>query len=99
MQKFNGSPLGENVVVRVVDEYDGPLALAQGESRVRRSLRGVVVAVGPGAPLANGSARPMEVKRGDVVFFGAMTGMEANFAGDPVRVMRESDIVAAMEQR
>jgi co-chaperonin GroES (HSP10) len=51
----------------------------------QRSLRGSLLACGPDAK---------DVKKGDVVYFSAATGMESVYAGAAVRVMREKDILA-----
>jgi len=51
----------------------------------QRSLRGSLLAVGPDAK---------DVKKGDIVFYGAATGIESVYDGAEVRIMREKDILA-----
>ena len=63
----------------------------------QRSLEGVVLAVGPGKPLIDGTHAPMNVKVGDRVTFGAAAGMESVVNGHMIRVMRESDIDMVLE--
>jgi co-chaperonin GroES (HSP10) len=54
----------------------------------QRSLRGSILAVGPDAK---------EVKKGDTVYFGAASGMESVYDGASVRIMREKDLLVAVE--
>jgi len=49
----------------------------------KRALNGKIVAVGP---------EVREAKCGDTVYFGAAVGMDAVFSGDPVRILKESDL-------
>lgn len=86
------------VIVRLIDE-PSKLTVTQVDPRARKLLRGVVLATGCGAPGVDGITLPMSVRVGEVVFFGPMAGMTTNFAGQDVRLMRETDCVAAMAQR
>lgn len=58
----------------------------------QKALTGTVIAVGPGRELENGSRAPMSVAVGDRISFGAAIGMESSFQGQPLRVMRDSEI-------
>lgn len=56
--------------------------------------KGEVVAVGAGRLAADGKIVPMQVKKGDVVFFGKYAGTEA--AGEYI-IVREDEILGVVE--
>jgi co-chaperonin GroES (HSP10) len=59
----------------------------------QRTLKGFVLAVGPGKPNRNGKGlAPMECQVGDYVQFGAAAGMESQYDGVMIRILRDSDI-------
>lgn len=62
----------------------------------QRTLRGTVLAVGPGKPLYNGETAPMQCQVGDTIVFGAATGMESQYKGALIRIMRDEDADAVV---
>jgi co-chaperonin GroES (HSP10) len=59
----------------------------------QRTLRGRVIASGPGRMLPFGNRAPLETKIGDVVTFAATAGMDADFGvGRKVRMMKDVDV-------
>jgi co-chaperonin GroES (HSP10) len=60
----------------------------------RKSWRGKVLAAGPGAPLPDGSATPMECKVGDIVYLSPTQAIDAVFGQTPVWVVRDEDVLA-----
>lgn len=59
----------------------------------QRTLRGRVVAVGPGRMLPLGERAPMETKVGDVVTFAATAGMETDYGvRNKIRMMHDVDV-------
>jgi chaperonin GroES len=91
-------PLGDNLYARRLDEYDNARIMQVSPLlRDRQGLRARVVAVGPGAPLPDGSAAPMSVRVGDVIVIGRTTGIDARFGtADDVVILRESDVLAVL---
>lgn len=59
----------------------------------RKALRGRVVACGPGRPLSDGSAVPMEVKVGDIVRLKQGNAIEAIFTQKRMWIVREADLL------
>lgn len=59
----------------------------------RKSLRGRVIACGPGRPLPDGSCVPMEVKVGDFVRVKQGQAIEAVLANQRTWIVRESDLL------
>ena len=93
MVEFKERPVGDLIAVE--------LTVAPREQRIllpdwQRILEGTVVAIGPGAPLVNGSLAPMACQVGDRVIFGAATGMESSYRGAPIRIMRDTDVDAVI---
>ncbi len=61
--------------------------------------KGQVVAVGNGAWDEDGEKRiPLDVKKGDIVLFAKWGGTEVNHEGQDLLIMKESDILAVIEE-
>lgn len=88
-------PLGDRVVVRrdeVEERTSGGLYLP--ETAKNKPARGVVVSVGDGRVLDDGTRSQFEVKEGDRVLFLSYAGEDFKFGEDEFLLMRESDILA-----
>jgi chaperonin GroES len=78
-------PLHDRVIVKRLEEE-------------RTSPGGIViVAIGKGKILEDGSVRALDVKVGDKILFGKYSGTEVKVDGDDLLVMREEDIMAVIE--
>ena len=88
-------PLGDKVVVEVVDE---PMTTSSGivlpDTAQEKSQRGTVLAVGPGKVLDNGDREPMEVSEGDTVVFAKYGGTEVSLEGRELMILSLRDIHA-----
>ena len=62
-------------------------------TEMEKALKGEVLKVGPGI-----DGNPMTVKEGDTVLYGKDVGIEISVEGQPVMIMRESDIYTAIEE-
>lgn len=60
----------------------------------RTSLRGRIIACGPGLPLSNGDILPMEVREGDIVRIKRGNAIESIFEQKRHWIVKESDILA-----
>ena len=88
-------PLHDRVVVRRVDEESrsaGGIVIP--DNAREKPQRGEVVATGPGEPLETGQIRALAVQAGDSVLFGKFAGSEVTVDGEELVVLRESDILA-----
>jgi co-chaperonin GroES (HSP10) len=83
MVNFTQRLLGEMIAVEPEVAPRGKILLPDWQ----RNLRGQVVATGPDA---------RETKVGDTVLFGAATGMETQYKGVSIRIMRDSDVDAVI---
>ena len=91
-------PLGDRVVVRRDDSEErtaGGLYLP--DSAKNKPSRGVVVSVGDGRVLDDGSRSKFVVQEGDRVLFLSYAGEDFKFGEDEFLLMRESDILAIIQ--
>jgi chaperonin GroES len=90
-------PLHDRVIVKRVEEETttaGGILLPG--SAAEKPSQGVILAVGAGKQLDNGTVRALEVKVGDKVLFGKYAGNEVKVDGDDLIVMREEDIMGVL---
>lgn len=90
-------PLGDRVVIRRDESEDrtaGGLYLP--DSAKNKPARGIVVSIGDGRILPDGSRTTFSVKEGDRVVFLSYAGDEFKFGDDDLLLMRESDILAVV---
>jgi chaperonin GroES len=98
MAKFKISPLDDRVVIEqseAEERTSGGIYLP--EQAKEKPTRGKVVAAGPGKLLDSGNRGKMSVKIGDEVFYGKYSGTEVEVTGKKYTVLRESDILAVIE--
>lgn len=85
-------PLADRVLIRrlPLEEMHGPIVIPDIAQNIKEApiVRGVVVATGPGKRLKDGSRKPMEVKRGDMVLIGPYV----DFERDDLVMCNEADI-------
>lgn len=88
-------PLADRVVVRALEEGEqmrGGLYIP--DTAKEKPQEGEVVAVGPGKLSDDGVRVPMEVATGNKVLYGKYSGTEVTVDGDQYLILRESDILA-----
>jgi len=91
-------PLHDRLVVRRIEaETTSRGGILIPDNAKEKPSQGEVVAVGDGVTLDNGELRPLAVKVGDRVLFGKYTGSEVKLSGETLLVMRESDVLAVIE--
>jgi chaperonin GroES len=90
-------PLHDRVLVRRADEETKTAGgiLIPG-SATEKPLKGLVVAVGTGKALDNGSVRALAVSVGDEVYFTKYAGTEIKIDGVEYMMMREEDLMAVI---
>ncbi len=91
-------PLGDRVVIRR-DESEEKTAggLYLPDSAKDKPARGVVVSIGDGRLLDDGTRSSFTVKEGDRVLFLSYAGEEFKFGDNEFLLMRESDILAIIK--
>ena len=88
------TPLSDRVVVKASEDTEqmrGGLYIP--DTAKEKPQQGEVLAVGPGR-FDDGKRVPMEVKAGDKILYGKYSGTEVTVEGEPVLILRESDILA-----
>lgn len=94
---MNIRPLHDRVIVkRVEEETTTPGGIVLPGSAAEKPSQGMVLAVGTGKALDNGTVRALEVKVGDRVLFGKYSGNEVKVDGEDLIVMREEDIMGIL---
>ncbi len=91
-------PLGDRVVIRR-DESEGTTAggIVLPESAKDKPARGVVVSVGDGKQLNDGTRSELQVKKGDRVIFSSYAGESFKVDDEELLLMREDDLLAVID--
>lgn len=96
--KTNIRPLRDRVVVRRLEEEKktaGGIVIP--DTAKEKPMMGIVVALGAGRTLDNGSIQEPIVRVNDKILFGKYAGTEVELNGETLIVMREDDILAVIE--
>ena len=96
---LNLKPLGDRLVVKPLEEEERtPGGIVLPETAKEKPQKGEVLAVGPGARDDEGKRIEMDVSVGDMVLYAKYGGTEVKVNGDKLLILRESDILALIEQ-
>jgi chaperonin GroES len=91
-------PLQDRVIVRRVKEEEktkGGLYIP--DSAKEKPVEAMVIAVGNGKILEDGTVRKLDVKEGDRILFGKYSGSEVKVDGEEHLILREDDILGVIE--
>lgn len=91
-------PLQDRVIVRRVKEEEktkGGLFIP--DTAKEKPMEGIVLAVGNGKVLEDGTVRKLDVKEGDRVLFGKYSGNDVKLDGEETLILRENDILGVLE--
>ena len=92
-------PLLDRVIVkRVPEEQKTQGGIIIPDTAKEKPLEGVVVAVGNGKVLDDGTVRPLDVESGDRVLFVKYAGTEVQLDGEDHVTLREDDIIGVIEE-
>ena len=96
---LNLKPLGDRLVVRPLEEEEvTPGGIVLPETAKEKPQKGEVLAVGPGSRDDEGKRIAMDVSVGDKVLYAKYGGTEVKVNGDKLLILRESDILALVEE-
>ena len=94
MAKLNIKPLGDKVIVKRVEaESTTAGGIVLPDSAKEKPKRGIILAVGNGRLLDDGSRSEMQVNKNDEVLFTSYAGTEIKVDGEEYMIMDESDIL------
>lgn len=97
MAKLNIKPLGDKVIVKRVEAQEktaGGILLP--DSAKEKPKRGVVLAVGNGRLLDDGTRSQIQLGKHDEVLFTSYAGTEIKYDGEEYIIMDESDILGVI---
>lgn len=89
-------PLADKVALKVIIEDNSEGLLVKPESK-ETSNKGIVIAVGEGITLSDGTIQPLKVAEGDKVIFNPMMGMKfKDEKGDLYRILPVREILCKL---
>ena len=92
-------PLQDRILVkRLKEEEKTKGGIIIPDSAKEKPSEGIVVAVGKGKVLENGTQVVLDVKKGDRVLFSKYGGTEVKIDGEEHLIMREDDILGVVEK-
>jgi chaperonin GroES len=95
----NLKPLGNRVVVEPQEQEEKTTSgLFLPETAKEKPQRGSVLSIGPGERDDAGKRISLDVKVGDVVLYAKYGGTEIKIDGKKLLILRESDILAVIEE-
>ena len=98
LPKTNIRPLGDRVVLKATGrEEQTKSGIYLPDTIQEKPQEGIVVAVGNGKLLDNGTRVPIDLKVGDRVIYSKYAGTEIKQVSEEFIVLRESDILAVIE--
>ena len=93
-------PLGNRVVVEPIEEEEVTASgIVLPETAKEKPQKGRVLAVGPGERNEDGERVPLDVDEGDTVLFAKYAGTEIKMDGKKLLILRESDLLAIVEDK
>ena len=68
------------------------------DSAKQKSLEALVISVGSGKRLANGSIQPLSIKAGDKVLIAKYSEADVSLVGKDHIIVREDDVLAVLDE-
>jgi chaperonin GroES len=91
-------PLHDRLLVKRVEaEEKSKGGIIIPDSAKEKPIEGMVIAVGNGKVLEDGTTRKLEVKAGDRVLFGKYSGTEIKIEGEEHVILREDECLGVVE--
>lgn len=91
-------PLQDRVIVKQSEaEEKTASGILLPDSAKEKPTKGKVVSVGPGKRDDDGKLMALNVKAGDVVYYGKYSGTEVEVSGEKFVILRENDILGVLE--
>ena len=91
-------PLGDRIIVQAKQQDETTRSgIVLPDTAKEKPQRGVVLAVGPGRLLDNGSREPVDVSAGQEVLFAKYGGTEVKVQDQEYLILKASDVLAIVE--
>ena len=92
-------PLQDRILVRQLEsEEKSAGGIIIPDSAKEKPFQGKVEAVGNGKKLEDGSVKPLDVKKGDIILFERYAGTSVKLDGEDYMIMREDDVLAVLDK-
>jgi chaperonin GroES len=96
---MNLKPLGNRIIVQPLEQEEQTSSgIYLPETAKEKPQQGKVIAAGPGERDDQGKRIPMDVKVDDTVLFARYAGNEVKLDGQAYLILKESDVLAIVEQ-
>jgi len=92
-------PLSDRILAKRVEEENrtsGGLFIP--DNAKEKPLEAVVISVGTGKLLPNGTVQPVAVKAGDKILVAKYAGSDVKLVGKDHIIVREDDVLAVLEE-
>ncbi|OCS82461.1 co-chaperone GroES [Caryophanon tenue] len=91
-------PLGDRIIIELEEvEQTTSFGIIVPDSAKEKPQQGVVVAVGTGRVLDNGTRVELDVKVNDRIIFSQYAGTEVKYDGKEYLILSEKDVLAIAE--
>jgi chaperonin GroES len=89
------NPVEDRIIIKPIEADEvTPGGIVLPDNARKKPNRGIVVAVGPGRLLENGTRSELLVEVGDEVMYGEYSGAEFEVDGEIYRIVREQELFA-----
>jgi len=95
---LNIKPLADRVIVAPMEQETMKGGIIIPDTAKEKPQQGKIVAVGPGSISDNGERVACEVKKGDIVLYGKYAGSDVKVKGEDLKILRETEILAKVEE-
>lgn len=95
--EVNMRPLQDRILVQQLEEDEmsaGGIIIP--DTAKEKPYQGKVITVGNGKKMDDGSIRPLEVKKGDVILFEKYAGTAVKLDGEDYMILREDEVLAVI---
>ncbi len=97
---INLKPLGSRAVVEPIEQDEVTASgIVLPETAKEKPQKGKVLSIGPGDRDEDGKRIPLDVSVGDTVLFAKYSGTEIKVDNKKLLILRESDILAIVEDK
>lgn len=91
-------PLGDRIIVEAKQQEETTKSgIVLPDTAKEKPQRGVVLAVGPGRLLDNGSREPVDVTAGQEILFAKYSGTEVKIQEKEYLILKAGDVLAVVE--
>jgi chaperonin GroES len=93
-------PLDDRIVVRNLEaEEKSAGGILLPDTAKEKPQKAKVLAIGAGRLTDEGRRIPLDVRVGDTVLFGKYSGSEVKWNGEELRILRESEVLAVVDEK